>query len=182
MTVPDDPRNRPKRPDTGVMEELELRLRRLEDIAFEGDGLTRAVTRLGVNATALGEALITVDRNQQRLTRLGQQLEEIESNTATKAAVEATEKRGAVALKSYRKQQVGRIYAIAISVFALVCAVVLGTVQFSEAYKHQIYEVCVQRGQQADLVRSYLQAHKVPGQDNTTLLLAFKRVECRSLK
>lgn len=64
-------------------ESLEQRVARLEDVAFEGDGLARAVTRLGLNANALGEAILTVDRNQQRLTRLGQQLEEVEANTVT---------------------------------------------------------------------------------------------------
>lgn len=64
-------------------ESLEQRVARLEDVAFEGDGLARAVTRLGLNANALGEAILTVDRNQQRLTRLGQQLEKVEANTVT---------------------------------------------------------------------------------------------------
>lgn len=62
---------------------LEDRVSRLEDVAFEGDGLTRAVTRLGLNANALGEALLTVDRNQQQLTKLGKELHELDEKSAT---------------------------------------------------------------------------------------------------
>lgn len=67
-----------------MAETVEERIKRLEDIAFEGDGLTRAVTRLGLNASALGEALLTVDRQQQTLTRLGQELNEVKETTPSK--------------------------------------------------------------------------------------------------
>lgn len=72
------------------MERVDDRLRRLEDIAFEGDGLTRAVTRLGMNANALGEALLTVDKNQQQLTKLGRELKEVRRNAVSDFEVQAT--------------------------------------------------------------------------------------------
>jgi hypothetical protein len=67
---------------TDYMTGIDARIRRLEDVAFEGEGLTRAVDRLGLNADALSEAILTVDRNQQKLTQLGTELTEVRTRKA----------------------------------------------------------------------------------------------------
>lgn len=105
-------------------EPLEERLRRLEDVAFEGQSLTRAVTRLGLNADALSDALQTVDRNQQRLTALGDQLERVEAEKADSTVVDA---------QVHAEARVRRM-AVGFIVFAVVLVVVMLLGLTSQAY------------------------------------------------
>ncbi len=74
------------------MDGLEQRVARLEGMADaagpEGVRLADSVERLGLNANALGEALLQVDRNQQSLSRLGKQLSDVEANVVPRAEVE----------------------------------------------------------------------------------------------
>ncbi len=73
-------------------DELEQRVSRLEGMAAisgpEGVRLADSVDRLGLNANALGEALLQVDRNQQSLTKLGKQLSDVEATVVPRAEVE----------------------------------------------------------------------------------------------
>lgn len=151
-------------------ESIELRVRRLEDIAFEGDGLTRAVTRLGVNASALGEALITVDRNQQRLTSLGLQLEHVQNNGALKAEVAEVEQRTAESITSYRKQVIARVYACAVVFLALIVGAALAATSYRDREQARAYTVCTNRAASINEIVSYysLIAKKDPDEEVRT--------------
>lgn len=112
-----------------AVQEQELVAIRAERI--EADRLEQSVNRLGDGASALGEALLAVDRTQQRLTRLGQEVEHVASKAATKDEV-AEEKRASIrALQAQRKEyatklvSVGILFGVALLVAALVTANVI---------------------------------------------------------
>lgn len=56
---------------------------------IESDRLLDSVGRLGAGAGALADALIKVDMQQQMLSRLGRQLDEVQANSTTAEEVEA---------------------------------------------------------------------------------------------
>lgn len=137
-------------------ETLDERVKRLEDIAFEGDGLTRAVTRLGLNATALGEALMTVDKNQQQLTKLGRQLDNVEAKSATKQDVEAESQKVRAAVKANREQQRGRIYASLILLTAVLAGVALAAANYVETQKRRDYQECLNTSERVTAFADYM--------------------------
>lgn len=53
---------------------------------IEAERLTNSVDRLGLGASALGDALLQVDKQQQVLTRLGQDLKRVEGKTEDAAS------------------------------------------------------------------------------------------------
>ncbi len=56
--------------------------------AIEAQRLTDSVDRLGLGANALGDALLQVDRNQQALSQLGREMNEIDRKVVPRSEVE----------------------------------------------------------------------------------------------
>lgn len=109
------------------LEELRDRVRRLEDVAFDGDGLQRSVTRLGMNATALGDALLQVDRNQQALTKLGTELRTVQETTVPREEVESR-------IEDERRQ---RIHDIVRTAIIMGISILLAT--YIAVWMHELY-------------------------------------------
>jgi hypothetical protein len=174
-------------------ETLEERVARLEDVAFEGDGLTRAVTRLGLNANALGEALLTVDRNQQQLTKLGGELQQVQASAATKDEVH--EKAATVAAV---EREARRTLAVVIGTAIAALVAILAYTQFTtKEYRQNTYNVCQARSAQSAKVNAFLDAalkqqqtrpdltpeQRAASKQQTELLRqAFPLISCETLK
>lgn len=95
------------------MVRLEEMMRSWRDSEAAATYLQDSVDRLGLNATALGEALLQVDRNQQALTRLGKELKRVDDASATKEDLEAAAQRQREATIQFRKNTLSRIYTTA---------------------------------------------------------------------
>lgn len=139
-------------------ESLEERVARLEDVAFEGDGLTRAVTRLGLNANALGEALLTVDRNQQQLTKLGGELARVQETTATKEEVEKRHRQQEAELRAYRQNVLGKAYLAVVLSMAILGFAGLFLANYLDGQRALRYRECLAAQQQISAVSKFLMA------------------------
>lgn len=135
---------------------LEERLENLEHVVFEGEDLAHAVERLGMNANALGEALLTVDKNQQMLTRLGKQLQDVEQKSATKVDVDQRVRATQAELSRYRKHVVARAYTAAVVVLALFFAIGLAIANDVADRSRNQYQQCVAGLRQRNAVVAYL--------------------------
>lgn len=127
------------------VEQIQDRIQHLESIAFEGDGLTRAVSRLGMNASALGEALLTVDKNQQKLAQVSRDLTALREDTVPRE--EATKVARALSGKARR-----HLGVVGVAVLALVAALAYTT--------DSNYEACLARNAQVhtqiQILRSFI--------------------------
>ena len=137
-------------------ESVEDRLARLEDIAFQGDGLERAVNRLGVNATALGDVLLTVDRNQQQLSKLGSELNQVRETTATKTDIAAQVQRA----EGFRKRVLTRITATAILLFLGALGLVAYQHQRVSAATAQRQQLCAVQSQANTAIQDFVSSQK----------------------
>lgn len=132
------------------------RLENLEQVVFEGEDLATAVERLGMNASALGEALLTVDKNQQMLTRLGKQLQDVENRSATKVDVDQRVRATQAELERYRTHVVARAYTAAVIVLALFFAIGLAVANDVADRSRNQYQQCVAGLRQRNAVVEYL--------------------------
>lgn len=99
---------------------------------IEAERLTDSVDRLGMGATALGEAILQVDRNQQTLTKLGGELREVKSLAATKE----DHAKALVELHKVRRTRNLMIWAIGgVIVMGTLTGLYLNEQQQEEAYK-----------------------------------------------
>ena len=135
---------------------VEERLRRLEDMAFEGDGLQRSVTRLGMNANALGEALMQVDRNQQALSKLGRELESVQSEKASKVEVNDAADKTLKELKSYRRKVLQRSYMAGVSMLGVLAILGMLAGAYVESARQQAELNCQRSEARASAVADYL--------------------------
>lgn len=134
---------------------FESRLRHVEQLTEEmyshrdeGTRLAESVDRLGLNATALQETLLQIDRNQQQLTSLGMQLESVEARAATKIDLEANRQEQERNTLDFRKQTLRRIYTTALTL-VIVMAIAGGLI--AEYQQHQndaALNVCLKRNEQ----------------------------------
>lgn len=174
--------------DDGQDETLDERVQRLEDIAFEGDGLRRSVDRLGLNANALGEALRTIDRNQQRMTQLGREVEEVQNNAATKKQLAAATAKHQAELRKYRQTVLGRAYAGGIALAGLLAVISLAAVNYVEAQKRADYRQCLASVDTRDSITEFLSAVRdnsiVPAirQSADEVLGDFRPVDCERFR
>lgn len=139
--------------------DLETRLRRLEQLAFEGDSLSGEVTRLQASVATLGEVLLQVDRQQQTLTRLGQDLEKVEKSTVPRQELEVREDKVRMELRAYRKRLLGRVYAAGVTAVALVLGLVLGGLNYAEGltdFRIETYALCMERQKNAEAINEFL--------------------------
>lgn len=95
-----------------VIQEAELVAIRAERI--EADRLAQSVGRLGENANALGEALLTVDRNQQQLAKLAGQLDQVRQEAVSKEDLESAKQETVQSAQEFRKVALSRIYTTVI--------------------------------------------------------------------
>lgn len=147
-----------------MAESLEERVRRLEDVAFEGDGLTRAVERLGLNASALGDALLTVDKQQQMLTKLGREVAEVTIKTDD---VARTQDRRRTADLHFRKRALTRIYMTAMLLVLALVGLVAG-LQVRATNQHNSRKVlCDQQAYTAHVVQQFTSSQISIEQSNT---------------
>lgn len=143
-------------------ETLEQRIARLEDIAFEGEGLTRAVTRLGVNANALGEALLTVDRNQQALAKLGKELKEVDDKIVPIEVIDEKVEEGQRA----RRRQLLALAACTATLFGIVFYV-----------SDSAHDACENRQRATMAVRDTLASFQDPANPNTKITAGVTRLQ-----
>ena len=147
----DPPRLRPLTPPS-----FDERLDNLERVVFAGEDLASAVERLGMNANALGEALLTVDKNQQMLTRLGRQLEAVEAASATKDDVKAQAKETRSELLEYRRHVIARSYAASVIGLALLFGIGLAVANDIANRTRASQQQCEMAQQQRRAVIGYL--------------------------
>lgn len=131
---------------------IETRLERLEQVHSDGYRLADSVDRLGYNASALQEALLQVDRNQQALTRLGGQLDEVVRVTATKGELVSTSREQEEKAKEFRKAALQRTYLIALLLLTAIAVVVAVTTEVLKHRQANEIRVCNQRNQQTELI------------------------------
>lgn len=107
---------------------------------IEADRLKDSVGRLSLDATALGEALLQVDRNQQKMTQLGRQLSIVDQEKASKGEVDAK-------VKVAGKQR-HRLAVRSLVVGGLVTFVLGGLLAFTI---NSDYQACEQRQTRVDI-------------------------------
>lgn len=90
---------------------LEAELAAIHAEQVEAERLNNSIARLGVGASDLGEALKTVDKNQQVLTRLGKELAEVKKKTVTKEQLEEQARVDEEAAAAKRRTRVRRVAA-----------------------------------------------------------------------
>lgn len=113
-----------ERAESEKTQELERRLALLEDLAFDSFGLQSSVDRLGLNAAALGEALLQVDRHQQQLTQFGHKLRSVESHSVSDIEVHAITQAEARRVKHERRQSMAIvIFPVVLVLLALMYGV-----------------------------------------------------------
>lgn len=138
-----------------MAETIEERVRRLEDVAFEGDGLTRSIDRLGLNADALGQALLQVDKQQQVLTKLGTEIGEVRDASITRNEVRETERRRATDTLSFRKTLLSRIYATAIILALLIVGTIAGLQERADKQRESRRTLCQASASTAENVQRF---------------------------
>lgn len=116
---------------------------------IEAERLTDSVGRLGEGANALGEALLTVSKQQQRLADIEKELvprEEIESKLSN-----AAEKQAKTTLE-FRKRTLARIYATGLLLTLLLS--VLGAVAYSyhQSKLSAQKDICQARSEQTSII------------------------------
>ena len=95
----------------GRLERLERVMRAIREQRTEGFRLAESVDRLGLNAGALQEALLQVDRNQQTLTKLGKELEETKAIVVPREEHAQRDEERSQELAAYRRSVTGKMYA-----------------------------------------------------------------------
>lgn len=147
-------------------ESLEDRVQRLEDVAFEGGGLTRSIDRLGLNANALGEALLQVDRQQQTLTKLGTELADVRDTSATKVEVALDARKRASESVDFRKRLLSRIYGSALLLVIVLVALVAGLQARAASQRESRKTLCESQAYTAGVVRDFADGQILIEQDN----------------
>lgn len=161
-----------------VLESIDERLRRLEDVAFEGDGLTRAVTRLGLNADALGEALLTVDRNQRQLAELDHTIQGVERRSASKEDLKKAREEQEQTTLEFRKNTLRRIYSTGIWL-ALALLVASGAyLQHQVSVEQDTYDKCKTQAFSAVTIRAFVSSQTQIERENRFIddVLRAKRI------
>jgi hypothetical protein len=155
---------------------VENRLQRLERVMLaindqrtEGFRLAESVDRLGLNAGALQEALLQVDRNQQTLTRLGKELEETKATVVPRAEHQHLDEVRQQELREYRQTLKTRLYTW--SVAALAGLLVLGVLgaNYLNGSAARARAVCEERNVTMQAQRDYL---KQVAENSTNPVLA----------
>lgn len=163
---------------------------------IEAIRLDESVNRLGLNASALGEALLTVDQNQQILTRLGRELQEVKDTAVTaeqldevkvaSVSEEQVEERAKAVEEQTRVAEArSRNRMIAIGVVLLLVSLLGlgGGLRLKQRQDRQDYENCLQSQRTLTGVRAFLESvsanSTVPAiKDSATNLLgAFRQPE-----
>lgn len=143
----------------GRLQRLERVMLAIHDQRTEGFRLAESVDRLGLNAGALQEALLQVDRNQQTLTQLGNQLQVVTKSAATKADLEANREQQVATTLDFRKQTLRKIYTtgLLLIIGLLVSAGVL--VEYQSTRRQSAIHVCEARNAQnavlVDILRQF---------------------------
>jgi len=181
---------------------MENNLEVLRQRSVEGGRLAESVDRLGLNAGALHEALLQVDRNQQTLAELGRELEETKANSVGKQELDQRDDAARRQVLAYRKQMLGRFYAIGLLGLSLFAAAALGAITYqnnlqtqTEEYRVNVYNICLQRSEQSVQVRRWLDYQqaadladmdgpdRLKAQEQAELIKrAFPRISCEELK
>lgn len=124
---------------------------------IEADRLSDSVTRLGDGASALGEALRAVDKQQQMLTKLGQELKEVEDKSVTKEELVEAKREQAHTTLEFRKRTLQRVYTTGILItLGLVFA---GGVflEYQARNQTEAREICQDRNKQAVIIVDILE-------------------------
>lgn len=143
----------------------EERIKRLErmaakyrEIAQQEEGLLTSVDNLGITASALADALRTVDHNQQALSKLGIELREVDQKTAS---IEQSTKGALDLARNERKAVLAKIYGTLIISGAGALAIIIGVTNYAQGriaedrrYKDLIANICETRNKQADVIAS----------------------------
>lgn len=154
----------PDLPLSERMLKLEAMMRAFRDSEAAATYLKDSVERLGLNATALGEALLQVDRNQQTLTNLGKQLDRVAGSTPTKTEVEAKHHQ----LEEFTKASRRNLFLQMMAGLAFLTCVVLYMSYQDSQHREVAYKVCQDQSEQNTKVGVYLadaveSAKKRPG-------------------
>lgn len=138
------------------LERLERMAQRYRDTVAAERGLETSVTNLGMTAESLATALVTVDHNQQMLSKLGVEIKEV---TAKSATVEEKVEGAVKTAVNARRSVLTKIYGMAIS-FGLVAVVgVVGVTNYAEnqdreedRFKQITADICETRNRQAEIL------------------------------
>lgn len=191
-TLPVDERLRLLEAHVGTQEEI---LAAMQAERIEAERLNDSVVRLGLGASDLGAALLQVDKTQQMLTKLGQDITRVEETTVSKDDMAANERLRLAKEKADRRDRANKIttwVVIGLAVLTLLILTALNRQSQREAdqreYRQSIFDVCQQRYDQSLKLRKL--AEPKPGRpprtpeqeaDAKLFLEAFPLVDCTKL-
>lgn len=162
-------------PEVPTLEErvatMERILTALRGQQRDGVRLAESVDRLGLNAGALQEALLQVDRNQQALTRLGQELEDTKAKIIPRAEHDDRERERSRELIAYRRQLVHKIWAYSAAALVSLLAIGGATAVYVDHLKERNIQVCTEQNMVAQAQNDYL-AEVVNSSTNPVLVKA----------
>ena len=174
---------------------VESRLLRLERVMLaindqrtEGFRLAESVDRLGLNAGALQEALLQVDRNQQTLTKLGKELEETKAIVVPREEHQRLDQERQQELQTYRRSLRTRLYGYSLAGVAALIAVGLLLSTYIDHTKQKNFEACVKRNANLEATRDYLVAARNNSTDPALVNAAervindLQPVDCETLR
>lgn len=124
----------------------------------DGYRLAESVDRLGLNAGALQEALLQVDRNQQALSQLGRELEETRKVVVPRVEHESLEEQRREELRAYRRTVMRKITGWAIAGVAMLLGGGVLAATYLDGVKARNYDVCLEQNAVAEAQNEYLQA------------------------
>lgn len=137
------------------MQRLEDMMRAWRDSEAAATYLNESVERLGMNASALGEALLKVDQQQQLLTRLGQDISNVEAKSVSYEEVD--EKAAAAAAQEVHRDRL-RLLGFALALAAMLFVMVF---YVSDA----AHQACVNRQFATKSIRDTLESFRNPANE-----------------
>lgn len=138
--------------------ELEVRVGRLESIAYVGNNLKRSVDRLGDGASALSEALIKVDRQQQTLTRLSHTVKDVENKLIPRDEQERKEREMRDEATILRRETVKRVVLVTTAFLVTLAIIGAFSVNYVKQRNHEAVRACRESNHARQSVRDFLQA------------------------
>lgn len=123
---------------------------------IEAERLNDSVTRLGMGASDLGAALLQVDKTQQMLTKLGQDISRVEAESVTEEQVAEKVRLARQELLNYRKNQVAKAYGWGVGVLTMFLVFAVVAAGYVQHQRRQEHENCLSRAATSQAVKGYL--------------------------
>lgn len=175
--------------------DFEKRLEALERAAEDGGRLVIGVERLSDETAGLNVILNKVDEQQQRLSRLGRDLDRVSKSSATKTDLENARQHAREEEQRYRKGVLARIYVAGILALGMAGVLAVAASGYVAQQKRNLlerktndYQACLGGEARINAVRDYLNevtkasSNEVLREKASQVVAQLPRTNCEALK